>query len=283
MIERVESDAAFAELALSAELSRARLEPRHRGLATELSYGTLRLRGRLDASIAQVCDRKLSVLDPAVRNVLRLGAYQLLFLTRVHDAAAVDESVKLARWAGDAKATGVVNAVLRRLAKERERLSFPVLEQDPLAYLETLGSLPTWLAQRWLDELGPEQAAALAKALNRRRRGLSGWRPAPTGRLWPSASGVACVVTRPTASPISPGIRWPIRRFARVRSRSRTRRPSWSGYCSIYKKAKAYSIAAPRRAPRPRSWHRRLDRAEKWSRSTCIPTAWAWCAAPWSD
>ena len=168
MIERVESDAAFAELALSAELSRARLEPRHRGLATELSYGTLRLRGRLDASIAQVCDRKLSALDPAVRNVLRLGAYQLLFLTRVHDAAAVDESVKLARWAGYSKATGFVNAVLRRLAKERERLSFPVLEQDPLAYLETLGSLPTWLAQRWLDELGPEQAAALAKALNRR-------------------------------------------------------------------------------------------------------------------
>ena len=168
VLDRVEQEAAYADLALHGELSKARLEPRHRALATELSYGSLRLRGRLDASLAQVCDRELSGLDPTVRNTLRLGAYQLLFLSRIHDGAAVDESVKLARAAGHSRATGFVNAVLRRLAKDRDRLQFPVLEQDPLGFLETVGSLPKWLAERWLSELGPKEAAELAKACNRR-------------------------------------------------------------------------------------------------------------------
>ncbi len=164
VLERVERDRAYADLVLSSLLDGSELARRDRGLATELSYGSLRLRGRLDASLQQVLDRQLAELDGPVRNLLRLGAYQILFLSRVPDAAAVDETVKLARAVGQARASGFVNAVLRQLARTRDKLGFPVLEQHPVSHVEQVGSVPRWLAERWVGELGPEDAAALARS-----------------------------------------------------------------------------------------------------------------------
>lgn len=160
---RVDRDGAYADRVLDAALKRAGLERRDRALATELSYGALRQRGRLDAALRQVLDRELARVELAVRNLLRLGAYQLLLLRRVRPATVVDETVKLARQVGVNRARGFVNAVLRRLADRRGKLAFPVLEQDPLGHLEQVGSLPGWIAERWLTELGPGDAAALAQ------------------------------------------------------------------------------------------------------------------------
>ena len=136
MLVRVERDRAFADLALAAALRDSKLERRDRALATELTYGTLRLRGRIDAALAQVTDRELERIELGVRNLLRLGAYQLMFLSRMRDSAAVDETVNLARALGMARAAGFINAVLRKLSETKGRLTFPVLEQDPVAHLE---------------------------------------------------------------------------------------------------------------------------------------------------
>jgi 16S rRNA (cytosine967-C5)-methyltransferase len=167
VLERVERSGAYADLMLHAALGRSGLSAPDRAFATELVYGTLRWRGRLDHLLSHLVDRDLDRLDAFVANALRLGAYQLVFADGIPDTAAVDESVRCVRAAGLERATGLVNAVLRRLAREREQIPLPSLEADPVGHLTHTLSLPAWLAERWLELYGAEEAAALARACNR--------------------------------------------------------------------------------------------------------------------
>ena len=120
VVERVQRAGAYADLALHHALVQSRMPAPDRGLATELVYGTLRWRGRLDYLISQVLDRDPSKLEPLVTSTLRVGAYQLFFSDRIPATAAVDEAVRCVRALGLERATGLVNAVLRRLAQRRD-------------------------------------------------------------------------------------------------------------------------------------------------------------------
>lgn len=165
MLERVERARAFADLALHAALARSDLGPADRALATDLVYGTLRWRGRLDYLLGRILDRELEKLEPVVASALRMGAYQIVLSPSTPDAAAVDQAVRCIRVAGASRAAGLVNAVLRRLALGWRNFALPALETDPQGHLSHALSLPAWLAERWLAEHGPEEAAALARAL----------------------------------------------------------------------------------------------------------------------
>lgn len=157
---------AYADLCLDAAIGRERdLDPRDRGLLTELVYGVLRQRGRLDYALARFCSQPLAKVEPRVLTLLRLGAYQLLLLDRVPAPAAVFETVELGRRSGLARATGFINAVLRALLRGRDTLAWPDPVTSPEAHLQHALSLPGWLAKRWLAELGPEDSFALADAL----------------------------------------------------------------------------------------------------------------------
>ena len=149
-------------------------DDRDRALVTEISTGTLRWLGALDRIIEQVADRPKERLDEEVLTVLRLGAYQLLYLDRVPAAAAVHESVNLVRRVGKASASGLVNAVLRRVASAAAN---PPLPPEPgpsdsrearLAYLSVTCSHPRWLIERWLDRLGFHRAQEWVRFNNRR-------------------------------------------------------------------------------------------------------------------
>ena len=166
VLERVERGAAFADLALHAGFRGGGLGVRDRALATELVCGTLRWRGRLDWLLGQVIPRPFESLEPPVRSLLRLGAYQIVMLEGIPAPAAVDQSVRAARAIGVERAAGLVNAALRRLAREHGELVPPSLASDPVAHLVHALSLPEWLARRWLEQFGAEQAAALAAACN---------------------------------------------------------------------------------------------------------------------
>ncbi|HUG52823.1 MAG TPA: transcription antitermination factor NusB [Vicinamibacteria bacterium] len=138
------------------------LSTRDRAFLHELVLGTLRHRGLLDHALAEAADRPLARLEPPVLGLLRLGAYQLLRM-RVPARAAVSESVELAREVAP-RATGFVNAILRHLVREGPP-PLPDPEADALGWLTTAGSLPRWLAERWLARLGPAVAHARAAAL----------------------------------------------------------------------------------------------------------------------
>jgi 16S rRNA (cytosine967-C5)-methyltransferase len=137
------------------------LDPRDRAFLHELVLGTLRLRGAIDAALGPLVATGLDRLDPPVRAALRLGAHQILNL-RVPDRAAVSEAVESVRPLAP-RATGLVNAVLRRLAREGAPPE-PDPAAEPLAWLTRTGSLPRWLAERWLERLGPRAAVARARA-----------------------------------------------------------------------------------------------------------------------
>jgi 16S rRNA (cytosine967-C5)-methyltransferase len=141
------------------------LDPRDRGLAWELVYGVLRHRGLLDWRLAQVSDRRLEVLPATVRAVLRLGAYQLLHLTRIPTSAAVNESVNLVKRVhsrGGRDWSGYVNAVLRRLLREPAP-ALPSMDADPILALSHRYSCPAWLTERWMARCGLSGAEQLCR------------------------------------------------------------------------------------------------------------------------
>ena len=163
---RVEEDRAFADLALEAALERAKLPARDRALTTELVYGTLRWQRRLDWILAPHSRRSLARLDPWVRNLLRLAVYQLQFLYKVPAWAAVNEAVALAKRRSHGKVAPFVNAVLRSLTRSGDAL--PPLPEDPVEAVATRLAFPTWLARRWADRLGLDEAEKLMMALDER-------------------------------------------------------------------------------------------------------------------
>jgi len=150
---------------LHAALRDGDLPRRERAFATELTYGTLRLRGRIDAVLSQCLERDLSRGQWGIRNLFRLAAYQILFLPRVRNAAAVSETIELARAKRLDYAAGFLNAVLRKLVRRAEGpgFTFPDPRENPIGHLTDWGSLPAWLAERWVAELGPREARALAE------------------------------------------------------------------------------------------------------------------------
>jgi len=139
------------------------LPDQDRRLAHELAAGVLRGRSGLDRRLAQLMPRGLGRVDPAVRDVLRLGAFQLTALDRVPPHAAVDTSVELAREAAGPRAAGFVNAVLRRLGSAGRTVV-------PAADLAERYSHPAWLVRRWERRFGHEQTERLLQWNNARPR-----------------------------------------------------------------------------------------------------------------
>jgi 16S rRNA (cytosine967-C5)-methyltransferase len=166
VLERVSSAGAYADILLHSALGRSALNAPDRAFATDLVYGTLRWRGTIDYYLNHFVDQDLAKLEPLVASTLQLGAYQLLFAKRVPASAAVDQSVRCIRAAGMSRATGLVNAVLRRLSLEHHKIALPSVNDDPTAHLTHALSLPRWLAERLIDRCGVEGAVALAKACN---------------------------------------------------------------------------------------------------------------------
>jgi 16S rRNA (cytosine967-C5)-methyltransferase len=149
VLERVAEDGAYASRALDAELTRAKLDPRDAGLATEIVYGSLRVLPELDRSIAAQLTHAGAPLDRFARASLRAACYQLMHLDRLPSHAIVDESVSLVRAKRGPKLAGFVNAVLRKLAANRPA------EARPAQALV----LPDWVRQELEDSLGSERLA----------------------------------------------------------------------------------------------------------------------------
>lgn len=163
MLHRAEAADAFVSILLYHTLQRLSLSEPDRSLATAITLGVLRHRERLDHTLRHLVRRPLDDLPPAIRTVLRMGAFQLLNLRRIPAPAAVHESVALARRHGHVGTARLVNAVLRRLAAEGEAAP-PDPETDPAGHLSVTCSHPRWLVARWIARWGQEEAAGLAAA-----------------------------------------------------------------------------------------------------------------------
>ncbi|MBC7725661.1 MAG: rRNA small subunit methyltransferase B [Burkholderiaceae bacterium] len=158
VIRAVEESDAYANLLLPTRIERAALDAADAALATELTYGTLRMRGYYDAVIAIAAGRETDRIDPPILDVLRLGAHQLLSM-RVAHHAAVDESVSLAREVGSQSATGFVNGVLRTITRTAPADWHDQVMATPRTDDERLGieySHPVWIVRAFRRALAAE-------------------------------------------------------------------------------------------------------------------------------
>lgn len=140
-------------------------DERDRALLLELVTGTLRMRGALDYQLARRVSRPLPRLDAAVLGILRVSAFQLIYLSRLPASAVINDAVELTRRAGKSSAAGLANAVLRALSRDRESLTWPPAD-DAVEHLAVVHSHPRWLVERWLERHGPDAAETWLKFNN---------------------------------------------------------------------------------------------------------------------
>ncbi len=128
-----------------------------RSFLTELTYGVIRWREKLDWVIRHFSKITFGKIELETLNILRLGLYQIFFLSRTPSSAAVNESVDLAKRIRGKGGAGFVNAVLRSAIRQRDDIPYPDIAVDPARYISVVQSHPLWLVERWVREMGMEE------------------------------------------------------------------------------------------------------------------------------
>jgi 16S rRNA (cytosine967-C5)-methyltransferase len=158
-----ERDGRYSNLEINSAIGRTEMTPADRGLYTRLVYGVIERKLTLDHIIDCLSDRPAKDVDTEVRVLLRMGLYQLRFMDRIPDHAAVSETVSLA----SKRHRGFVNAILRRYTREGESIHWPDKAADPLSYLSLTYSFPLPLCERFVGIFGKERAERVLAAIDR--------------------------------------------------------------------------------------------------------------------
>jgi len=157
---------AYSSVLLNATFAKKKLSSREKNLITELVYGTLRWQNRLDYIISQLSSRKKEDIELNLLILLRLGIYQVSFLTHIPERVAVKETVELARLCGHRGKVSFVNAILREFCRRGGEISLPEFERAPFDYLVFTQSHPEWLVRRWVKRWGLSEGRRMIEANN---------------------------------------------------------------------------------------------------------------------
>ena len=167
ILVRVELDKAYADILLDQILQTRGMSERDRSLLTEIVYGTLRWRGRIDLHLKQLTRRSFQETDPFIKNLLRITLYQISFLDRVPDYAALNEAVTLAKMHAGSRVSGFVNGMVRNFIRAKRPETAPNPDSCGVAALANYWSHPEWLINEWIEYLGKADVTALLEANNR--------------------------------------------------------------------------------------------------------------------
>jgi 16S rRNA (cytosine967-C5)-methyltransferase len=151
---------------LDRKMSQSRLEQRDAALVTQLVYGTIRMRGALDWFIARLSSRSLDKISPVALMSIRLALYQIIYLDRIPDYAALNEAVELVKKKENPGAGKFVNAVLRNYLAQKDVLVLPSAQSDLVQYLSTTYSHPKFLVERWIANFGAQKAEDICRINN---------------------------------------------------------------------------------------------------------------------
>ncbi len=160
----------FAVESIYSVFKKNRVSETDRSFIRELVYGTTKMKRRLDYELAYLISKNFAKIPSIIKNILRMGIFQLEFLDKVPDYAVVDESVNLAKKFGHKGTTGLVNAVLRSYVIQKEKLHFPDRKRDLVSNLGVFYSYPDWMIKKWLDMFGEINTIKLAEFFNRKPR-----------------------------------------------------------------------------------------------------------------
>lgn len=162
----VNENGAYSNIALNKHFSSDELREIDKSFVTELVYGTVKWKLTLDRVIAAYSNIKMGKLSPWILNILRMGAYQILYMTRVPNSAACNESVNLAGRYGHKASSGFVNAVLRNITRNGAEVAIPSREQDLTGHLSVRYSYPRWLVEKYIGLFGADFTEGLLDAGN---------------------------------------------------------------------------------------------------------------------
>jgi 16S rRNA (cytosine967-C5)-methyltransferase len=165
VLTRVETEQAYSNLLLNQTLQKYRPEKTEAALVTELVYGTIQRKNTLDFFLDRFVAKGCAKLEPWVRNLLRLSLYQLIYLDRIPEHAAVNEAVNIAKRKGHTGISGMVNGVLRNVIRGKAELRVPD-SLDPVSRIALTESHPQWLVADWVRRFGIESAERMCRSNN---------------------------------------------------------------------------------------------------------------------
>ncbi len=166
VINDVTSNHAYANIALVRELNRHKVSDQDRRFITELVYGTIKAGETLDWIIGHYVTRSLNKVAPVILNILRMGMYQIFFLSKVPVSAACNQAVELTKKYGHIGTVKFVNAVLRNAGRGPEKVVYPDREKNIVKFLALKYFHPQWMVARWVKRLGPEATEELCQINN---------------------------------------------------------------------------------------------------------------------
>ena len=164
-LQKYENSGVYSNIELSYAIERGGLEGAEKALYTALFYGVIERKMTLDYYIAELSDRE--DIDLNVRIMLRIGLYQLIYMTKIPESAAVNESVKLARrFYAKKNSENFVNAVLRNYIRKKDTLKLPDAKKEPYRHLSVKYSVPEWICRLWSDAYGAEKTEKILGTVN---------------------------------------------------------------------------------------------------------------------
>lgn len=155
----------YSNIVIDKTLSDFQLDSRDSALASAIFYGVLERRITLDYILSQFSKTALEKLSPQVLEILRIGAYQILYMEKIPESAAVNEAVNSAKENSAVKASGFINGVLRALIRGQSKIKMPDQKKSPIEYLSIHYSCPQWLIELWQRSYGLECTLGLLEAL----------------------------------------------------------------------------------------------------------------------
>ena len=164
-LQKYENSGVYSNIELSYAIERGELEGAEKALYTALFYGVIERKLTLDYYISRLSERE--DIDLNVRIILRMGLYQLIYMTKIPESAAVNESVKLARrFYARKNSENFINAVLRNFIRKKNTLKLPDEKKAPLQYLSVKYSVPEWICRLWYDAYGNEKTVRILETVN---------------------------------------------------------------------------------------------------------------------
>jgi len=168
ILNRVERTDSYLDKLIDAEFRSSEFNDLDKSLLMEIVHGVLRWQSKLDWVLNGFFHGSFSKAEVTVRNTLRSALYQILFLDKVPDHAAVNEAVEFIKRVRGEKAGGLVNGVLRNIIRNKEGIHYPDVQNDAALYLSTMYSFPLWMVKRWMNRFGFYETEKLLDAQNQK-------------------------------------------------------------------------------------------------------------------
>jgi len=166
ILNRIDRTDAYLDKLLDTEIKQSEFSGADKALLFEIVHGVIRMLGRIDWVLNGFYKGQFSKAIPNIKNALRVALYQIMFLDKVPDYAAVNEAVELIKKAQGQKPADLTNAILRNIIRAKDAIRYPDPEEDLVASFSVYYSHPVWMVKRWLNRYGKEFTEELLKANN---------------------------------------------------------------------------------------------------------------------